>query len=51
MNKEHLYRKDINTYKSKYFLYCNFCRAEKEVKRFGELDLKSYISRIKIEDK
>lgn len=36
-------------FKQKYFLYCQDCKTELILKRFGQLENKDYIHRIKIE--
>jgi hypothetical protein len=35
-------------FKQKYFLYCNDCKVEKLINKFGSLNNSSYICRIKI---
>ncbi len=37
-------------FKQKYFLYCKDCKVELIPKRFGQLENKDYIRRIKIEN-
>jgi hypothetical protein len=44
MSKNRFYREDYPTFKKKYSLLCDFC--EFKINKFGELENKSYISKI-----
>ncbi len=40
-----MYKKD---FKQKYFLYCSDCKVNNLVNKFGDVEIKPYICRIKI---
>jgi hypothetical protein len=50
MNKEQFYRKDLSTFKPKYYLFCREKRIETEIslKSVAQMEFKSYIRTIKI---
>ena len=48
MNKEQFYRKDFETFKPKYYLFCNNCNFS--INKFADINKKDYICRIKIQE-